>query len=686
MSEKHSIDKDFLDKISGIIEKNLSNEQFGVSELAHEAGMSRSNLLRRIKKSTDLSASIFIRQVRLKNAMEMLRNSPQNVSEVAYEVGFSSTSYFIKCFREEYGYPPGEVSKRDIIEDDDVQKSTPKKKKVVGTVSLFFLLIIIIVSLFIFLKPFSQKKTELEKSIAVLPFKNDSNDSTNVYIINGLMEAILNNLQKIEDLRVTSRTSVEKYRDTPKLIHEISDELNVSYIVEGSGQKIGERILLNVQLIEATTDNHLWAGQFEREVKDIFSLQQDVAKSIAEQVEVIITPEETERIDKIPTDDLVAYDYFLKGLDLLFKEDEESLRTAISWFEKAIEKDNEFANAYADLAIAYYFLDANQAEKKYAEQINTNADNALLFDPKLPQSLIAKALFYYYNDEYELAVPYLEKALEYNPNSALVINILSDLYARYLPDTKRYLEYALKGIQLDIASNDSTTTSFIYLHVSNAFIQSGFVDEAEYYINNSIAFNPANLYSEYVKAYILFAKNKDLKQLNNLLLQTFQKDTSRLDVLQEVAKSYYFLRDFKSAYLYYKPFTDIREAYSLDIFNSENAKIGVVFAENDELEKSEKYFNDFKVYAENDISVYKHLSLAAWYSWHNRTQEALEHFRLFSQQENYHYWIILFTEIDPLMDNIKDQPEFKKIMNEVKSRFREYQQQIKKSLEEKSLI
>src|SRR5690606_31504454 len=115
---------------------------------------------------------------------------------------------------------------------------------------------------------------------AVLPFKNDSNDSTNRYLINGLMEATLNNLQQIRDLRVVSRTSAEKDRNTSKTIPEVADELRVNYVVEGSGQKVGNRILLNIQLIDAQRDSHLWARQYTREVTDIFQLQQEIAKDI----------------------------------------------------------------------------------------------------------------------------------------------------------------------------------------------------------------------------------------------------------------------------------------------------------------------------------------------------------------------------------------------------------------------
>ncbi len=867
MTDIQSIDNHFLNKLTGIIEDNISNEQFGVSELAAEMGMSRSNLLRKIKKLTNLSASQFIRQVRLQRAMELLKEGFGNVSEISFKVGFSSTSYFIKCFGDYYGYPPGEVGKRDIAENTSEQRSefspshqlaaimftdiqgytalmqqdekkaidyrnrhrevfnritikfngkilqyygdgtlstfnsaidavkcaielqlaflaepqipvrigihsgdilfteddiigdgvnvasrieslssvgsvfisdkvydevknqpgiqttsmgefelknvgkpmevfavtnpgltVPNRNQIVGKVKKQALhnhrqfgtqkkkqgikwSILIVVAILVgylaytfIISEITKKlipvdQTITKKSIAVLPFINDSNDSTNVYIINGLMESILNNLQKIEDLRVISRTSVEKYRNNPKTVAEIAKELNVKYFIEGSGQKLGDQILLNIQLIDASSDQHLWSEQYNRQTKDIFKLQMEVAKNIADKIEVIITPEEEDRIKKVPTDNLVAYDYFLKGLDLLHKGDPESLKKAIPWFNKAIEEDNQFANAYADIAIAYYMLDAPHAEKKYSDSINSYADKALLFDEKLPQSLIAKAFFYLNTGEKELAVPYLEKALEYNPNSALVLTILSDFYTSYIPNTEKYLEYALKGIQLDIASHDSATASFIYLHLSNAFIQSGFVDEAEKYINKSLAYNPQNLYSEYVKAYILYASDRDLAQLKKRLIVALNKDSTRLDIMQEVGKVGYFMRDYNSAYTYYKKFLGIKEAYKLDIYKAENAKIALVYAKVGLAEESEKILQDFKDYADNDNSVYKHLNLAVYYSYINDTKKAIEHLKLFSQQDNYFYWMILFTEIDPLIDNLKKHPEFKKIMKDIESKF-----------------
>jgi len=684
--EKFSVkENDFLNKIGKILEENLSNERFGVSELARETGMSRSNLLRKIKKLTNLSVSQFIRQVRLQHAMEMLRKTSLTVSEVSYKTGFGSTSYFIKCFREYYGYPPGKVGKRELNESDFHQNRQSKKKRTL-LLSGTTIIVLFAALLFILFNPLSSKSKNLEKSIAVLPFINDSNDSTNVYIINGIMESILNDLQKIEDLRVISRMSVERYRNHPKNIQEIARELNVNYIVEGSGQKMGEQILFNVQLIEAPTDKHLWAEQYNREARDIFNLQREIAKNIADKIEVIITPDEEKMMNKVPTHNLVAYDYFLKGLDLLYRTDRESLGKAIPYFKKAIELDKEFARAYAAIAMAYFFLNENQTEKRYSDSINYYADKAIFFDAALPQSLIAKGLFYMNAGEYKLAVSYFEKALEYNPNYDLALAFLVELYVNYLPDTEKYLEYALKGIKLNIAGYDSLTASIIFLHISNAFIQSGFVDEAERYINQSLEYNPKNLYSEYVKAYIQYAKNRDLLQLKEHLIQALNKDSTRLDIMQEIGKICYYLRDYESAYHYYKRFTDSKESLNLNIYRSENAKIGFVFAKMGRVKEAEKYFMDFKDYAENDKSIYKYLSLAVFYAYKGDTKRAVDQLRLFSQQNNYHYWIIIFLKMDPLIDNIKDLPEFRKVYNGIETKFRNYHKQIKANLRREGLL
>ena len=691
MSDPNSRENNFIGKVTAVIEENISNEQFGVSELASRIGMSRSNLLRKIKKSTNLSVSQFISQVRLKNAMEMLKEEDLTVSEVSYRVGFSSTSYFIKCFREHYGYPPGEVGKREEGNREEAEAGSedhmgPGKKRLILALGAVVIVIAGIILLFI-LRPGVAAGSNLEKSIAVLPFKNDSNDSTNIYIINGLMESILENLQKIEDLRVISRTSVEKYRTNPKTIPEIARELRANYIVEGSGQKIGDQIVLNIQLVEAASDRHLLAKRYKRKAVDIFELQQDVARNIASEIEAIITPEEAAQIDKIPTKSIEAYDLFLKGRELLRKGTREDLEEAIPLFKKAIELDPDFALAYADMAITYAALDMYQAEKTHAEQIDYYADKAVLLDPKLPQALVAKAMYHNTRGEYELALPYLEKALEYHPNSSLVINMLSDYYTRYVPNTEKYLEYALLGIDLDIAANDSSDASFIYLHVSNAFMQSGFVDEAKKYIDLSLQYNPENPFAGILKAYILLAGGADLLQTRELLEALLEKDPSRHDILKELGVICYYMKDYKSAYGYYSRMMEITAEQGLDLYNGEKAKIGLILSKLGYQDESKRYFQEYLQWAENDQSVYKHLSLAAYYSYMGDTEKANEHMKLFSEQEKYPYWYILFLDMDdPLFDSVADLPEFQRILSEIKVKFWSYHNQIRDSLKQKELL
>ena len=684
MSDTSIFGADFIEKAEAIILENIANEQFGVSELADLMNMSRSSLLRKIKTHTQLSASQFIRQVRVTKGLEMLKQTSLTVAEISYRVGFGNTSYFIKCFREQYGYSPGEVRKGVLPEENEKdQESGFKKYKwyAIGAMAL----VVIVLSVWLISRK-QETPVTIEKSIAVLPFVNESSDSLNLYFVNGLMESTLNNLQKIGDLRVVSRTSVAKYRDTDFGIPEIAEELNVNYLVEGSGQRFGNQVLLNIQLIEAATDRPIWGEQYSREVDDVFELQNEVARKIADAIQAVVTPAELKQIEKIPTDNLEAYDYYLQALNLYYNRTEENLKKAISLFEKAIEEDDQFALAYANVAISYYFIDVNQKEKQYTEQINNFADKALLYDSRSAESLIAKALYYMQMEEYSLALPHLEKALEYNPNSSAVVQMLADLYARVIPNTAKYLEYALLGIQLDIAANDSIGKSFIYLHLSNALIQNGFVDEAATYINKSLDYNPDNYYSPLVKTYILYAKDGDAERTKKLMLNEWRKDTARLDLLQEVAKVYYFEEDYDSAYYYFEKFVDARDKYGLNIYPQEDVKIAWVYQKMGLKEQAAKFFDSYKAYCNNDKSIYKSASMAVMYAYEGKYEEALEQLRIFATQDNYQYWILVFEPKDPIMKPLKNNPDYHRTNQKIEDRFWKKHETIKKVLSDKGLL
>jgi TolB-like protein/AraC-like DNA-binding protein len=690
MSDLSPTENEFLKQINAVVEENISNEQFGVTELADKMNMSRSNLLRKVKKSTKLSVSQLISQVRLGRGMELLKTSSYNVSEVSHQVGFSSTSYFIKCFREYYGYPPGEVGKKgseSAIPTQDARAigNDTKWNRKFGIVGTSLLVVMLAIGLFVYYSKPMPSPNESEKSIAVLPFKNESNDSTNIYLINGLMESTLTNLQKIENLKVISRTSVERYRSTSKSIPEMAKELNVKYFVEGSGQKIGDKILLNIQLIEGATDKHLWANQYRREAKDIFELQQEIAKTIADEIQVAITPEAEKKIEKKPTDNLVAYDLYLKGKDLFYKSKRKELEESVIYFKKAVELDDKFALAYATGAMVFYYLDIFQKDKKHSIELTDYANKAIEYDPNLVESLIAEALSYASKGKFELAVSYLEKALEEDPNSGLVVHFLTEFYSLHLSNPGKYLAYALQGVRIDREGFvDSATTGFKYFHLSNAMAQAGFMEEALLYVDKSITYNANGFFSRFFRIFVLYASNRNLPQAKDLLIQELRKDTTRLDIMQEVGKVCYVMQDYKSAYAYYKKFLAAREMMQLDIYRNENLKIGMVLSKIGQEQKGKELIENYKSFADNDQTIYKNLYLAEYYSYQRNFDKAIEHLKQFSKEDNYSYWVLLLEE-DPVIEPIKNSSEFKKVMGTIKSKFWARREALKELLRDNKL-
>lgn len=689
MSDFQTPKSKFLQKIEAAIEANLADENFGVTELAEQINMSRSNLLRKIKQETGESVSVFIRNVRLQNAKLLLKDDALTVSEIAYKVGFSSTSYFTKCFRELYGYTPGEEGSRAKQEEaqEAVEQVFPpqrqKNKIIILVVAVFALL----VGVFFMLSKDEQEITpKLSKSLAVLPFKNDSADSTNIYFMNGLMEAILDNFQKIEDIKVTSRTTVEKYRNVAKTIPELSKELNVSYFIEGSGQKIGNEILLTIQLIEAPSDKHLWSRRYKRELKDIFQLQAEVAQAIAGEINAIITPAEQERIEKIPTQNLVAYDYYLKGLALLNDKTGAGLEEGVENFKKAIQEDGQFANAYAYVAISYYYMDIFMAEQKYTQELKNYADKAMMLDGESGESLIARSLYFMQIRNYKMAVESFEEVLEYYPNTAWVHNFLSNIYGIILPDTEKYLTHALQGIQAAVAGADSVTSSYTYLHLSNALAQTGFINESETYVQKSLAFFPDNLYSQYLYVYIRQAQHFDLKRAQTSLEEILQKDTTRIDVIQEIAKVCYTSEAYEEAWEYYDRMLNIKAALQLDIYQSEDIRIGFVLKQLGRKEEAKNYYDSYIEFAEKDQSLYKDLLYSSYYAVTGDIDQAMDYFKAFSEKDNYQYWIVLFLDKDPIIRQMAGHPDYKSTLKKINDKFWDKNKQIRKMLEEEDII
>src|SRR6516164_227076 len=195
-----------------------------------------------------------------------------------------------------------------------------------------------------------------DKSIAVLPFENLSEDKANAYFAEGMQDEILARLSKIADLKVISRTSTQKYKSAPDNLREIARQLGVANILEGSVQKAGDQVRVNVQLINALNDAHLWGDIYDRKLTDIFAVESDIAEAIADTLQAKLTGAEKQLIAAQPTTDLTAYEFYLKGRSLWEKRSGDNLRQAIAFYEQAVAGDPNYARAYAGLAEAYAIL------------------------------------------------------------------------------------------------------------------------------------------------------------------------------------------------------------------------------------------------------------------------------------------------------------------------------------------
>ncbi len=272
-----------------------------------------------------------------------------------------------------------------------------------------------------------------EKSIAVLPFENRSEDKANAYFAEGIQDEILTRLSKIADLRVISRTSTQHYKSTPGNLPEIARQLGVAHILEGSVQKSGDAVRVNVQLIKAANDSHLWADTFDRKLTDIFSVESDVAKAIADQLRVHLSGREERVISAKPTDNPEAYDAYLRGLAYSLKTQRTPANSlgAQKYLREAVQLDPKFALAWSLLsytdAVGYHTMNL-QPTLALRDETRQAAETALALQPALGEAVLARGYYHYAClKDYDTAVRYLEQARSLLPNNSRILQSLADV-------------------------------------------------------------------------------------------------------------------------------------------------------------------------------------------------------------------------------------------------------------------
>jgi TolB-like protein/Flp pilus assembly protein TadD len=260
----------------------------------------------------------------------------------------------------------------------------------------------------------------VDKSVAVLPFENLSSDKENAFFAQGIQDEIITTLSRISGLRVISRTSTAHYNSAPENLAEIAHQLRVSHVLEGSVQKAGDQVHINVQLIQAETDAHLWAQSYDRKLIDIFSVEAEVAKSIADSLRTTLSPQEKARVEAKPTDNADAYVIYLRARDYQTRPDNllQDFQSAVNLFEQAIALDPKFALAHARLSVAtstiYHFY---QPTEPWKQKAHAEALESLRVQPNLGEGHLALGLYHYYMEgDYDAALHELGLAANALPN------------------------------------------------------------------------------------------------------------------------------------------------------------------------------------------------------------------------------------------------------------------------------
>ncbi|MGQ7871228.1 helix-turn-helix domain-containing protein [Sunxiuqinia sp. sy24] len=704
MSKRYTSDSSFINSLTETIEQKLKDEHFGVSELAKAMGMSRSNLYLKVHSITHKSVSCFIREIRLRKALKYLKNGELNVSETAYEVGFSSPNYFIKCFHDYYGFSPGETELQETIAPtpfatlDKVPNTgtwaSRNRKRIVSTVGI--LLLAILGGLVVM--PLLVQKQNIEKSIVVLPFIDDSPEAGYSYIVEGLMEEILNKLCLISDLRVVSRTSAEHYRNSPKSSREIGKELKVNYILEGSAQTIKNTIRIRLQLIETRTDRHLWSKPFEREVtmNNIFQVQSELALLVANELDAVITKDEKKQIRKIPTVNPTAYNLYLRGLD--YKRLFELQPLQQSWqerlkakqlFQQAVQLDSTFADAWAQLGDFYIrniaYWGNIYLKDQYLDSGLIMINKALKYDDKNWNALALEGRYY-------LLKGMPEKANELFQELPINEENLSEYYefafSHFLSTGDNY--NALKSFlgYNEVMPDKMAMRPLILVQVGWILTYVGYPEVARNYARQML-----HLYNDSIRYFKAMNEietmSGNFEPAMNYCLRIYEKDSTHTDNLYYMMINSVWLRDYPAAYKYLLK-------YGGKYINSESAMILPFVYEKNGMHKEaqEGYQKALKI-CQDEIKLnnffaqiyFSHAALACVYSAMGNTEKALEYLRqVRDHQKPCSRLFVVSMKYWPLLDNLRQEPEFRQILADMEASYLQEHERAGDLLREKGIV
>jgi TolB-like protein/class 3 adenylate cyclase/Tfp pilus assembly protein PilF len=357
-----------------------------------------------------------------------------------------------------------------------------------AVIALFVLAAVIAAFLFVLRRPMRSPLSVAEKSIAVLPFENLSEEKQNEYFADGIRDEILTRLSKIADLKVISRSSTEQYQSKRRNLREIGQELGVAHFLEGSVQKVANAVHVNVQLIRAATAEHLWAESYNRKLDDVFGVEGEIASAIAEQLNARLTGAEQKAVGEKPTQNAAAYDVYLRAVAIDNAVTLDTTKQVADLYSEAVRLDPQFALAWARLAVArsQLYFNGLDLERNSGAAVKEAADRAMSLQPELGEAWLAQGVYRYrILRDFKGALQSYEEALRRLPNSAFVLQQMAHLERRL-----GQIDVALKHYQT--AAQLDPRNIGILLTLADTFQSVRRYDEARAVLDHALEIAPGN--------------------------------------------------------------------------------------------------------------------------------------------------------------------------------------------------
>jgi TolB-like protein/Tfp pilus assembly protein PilF len=588
----------------------------------------------------------------------------------------------------------------EVLCEDEVVEGKSAKDQVIGKsrsrLPYYIIagMVVVIVAILIWYFLPKQPIAEMEKSIAVLPFETITKDSTSQYIAAGVREAILNNLQKIEDLEVGSRTSSETYRNSNKRIPEIASELGVATILEGSAQKFGNQIRITVQLIDGITDNHIWSEDYDRAWGDIFAIYTEIAEEVATALQAVITPEEKQQIASTPTTDVTAYDYILQAREEQWKywggADTIALKRAEMLYDKVLELDPKYAPGWKAMGSIYYdrhYYTEEYFEKNFLDSVLWYCDKAISFDSEYGGAYHLKGMVFHKRGNIELAVKNYEKAVDLIQNDPFTLQEtlwrLGYVYI-YKKDYINGISLIRKAVQLAKSSPQDYRhllhrLGYAYLHIR------AFEEAKDYFINSR------DLSGWCIPLCWFYVYQGNFHASIDCASACCQADSSNYHCNYLLANNYLQLKEFEASMKYFRKFRkrmeDLGRIQWDNLYREGFALIQLGFQkEGTELiEKQLAVLDKRKKLGRSDGYDYHY---AAIYAYRGDLERALQYIRDYEKKIFFSDILInpiIYIQHDIMFENLWENEEFKAIIQRQEEKFAEIRAEIDQMEEEGEL-